>query len=212
MATAISKTALFSVAAVAMTASGCGATTAAALHRSSPMKPGIQDRPVPAAAGRSSGFIWLHPAAVPTGWQATRVKNGAVLRYPPGWRRVAGDTGTATAVLQGSQHAVLGYLNLTPHQANESLRTWAAFRTRHNTVEGDRGVRELAAATSVPFRAGHASCVRDAYITSTGNRFIELACLIDVPPADSVIVGAAPPQMYSHISPIIERAISAFPT
>jgi hypothetical protein len=211
MATAISRTAILGVAAAGMTASGCGATSATASHRSSPTTPGTQTRSVPAAAARSSGFIWLHSAPTPPGWQATRITNGAVLRYPPGWRRVAGDTGTATAVLQDAQHAFLGYLNLTPHQANENLSTWASFRTRHNTLEGDRGVTELAAATSVPFRNGHASCVRDAYTTSTGNRFIELACLIVGPPAASVLVGAVPPQMFEQISPIIERAISAFP-
>jgi hypothetical protein len=210
MGTAICKTAILASAVAAMT-SGCGTSTTAP-HGPSPSRPGAQTRSLQTPAAGSSGFAWLRPVPAPPAWQVARIANGAVLRYPAGWRRVAGDTGTATAVLQDAQHAFLGYLNLTPHQASENLRTWASFRTRHNTLEGDRGVQELAAATSVPFRDGHASCVRDAYTTSTGNRFIELSCLIDVPPTVSVIVGAAPPQMFRQISPIIERAISAFPT
>jgi hypothetical protein len=125
---------------------------------------------------------------------------------------VAGDAGTATAVLQNAKHEFLGYLNLTPRQAHESLITWASFRIRHNTLEGERSVTELGAATGLRFRAGHGSCVRDAYTTATGNRYTELACLVQGSSAASVIVGAAPTRRWASISPKIERAISAFPT
>jgi hypothetical protein len=117
-----------------------------------------------------------------------------------------------TAVLQSAGHDFLGYLNLTPRQGDETLSTWASFRTRHNTLEGDRSVTELGAATGLRFRNGHGSCVRDAYTTGTGARYIELACLVQGARAAFVIVGAAPPRMWASIAPKIERAISAFPT
>lgn len=157
-----------------------------------------------------SAFLWLRPGPAPKGWQVARIASGAVLRYPPGWRRVTGDAGTATAVLQNNAHHYVGYLNITPRQAHETLRTWASFRTRHNQLEGERGVTELAAATGLRFRHGHGSCVRDAYTTSTDNRFIELACLVQGTRTGSVIVGAAPPGTWASISPKLERAISAF--
>jgi hypothetical protein len=188
--------------------SGCGTSTTAP-HGPSPSRPGAQTRSLQTPAAGSSGFAWLRPAPAPAGWQVARIANGAVLHYPPGWRRVAGDPGTATAALQDTEHRCLGYLNLTPRQAQENLSTWAFFRTRHNTLEGDRGVTQLAAVTTMPFRNGHASCVRDAYTSRTGNRFIEIACLIQGSRSASVIVGAAPPQIWARISPLIERAISA---
>lgn len=159
-----------------------------------------------------SAFAWLRPAPAPRAWRAARIASGAVLRYPPGWRLVAGDAGTATAVLEDSGHHFLGYLNLTPRQAEEKLSTWAPFRTHHNTLEGERNVTELAAATGLRFPHGHGSCVRDAYTTSTRNRFVEIACLVQGSRTASVIVGAAPPGRWASMSPKIERAISAFTT
>jgi hypothetical protein len=125
---------------------------------------------------------------------------------------VHGDAGTVTAVLQDAEHEFLGYLNLTPRQGDERLSTWASFRTRHNRLEGDRRVTELAGATGLRFRSGHGSCIRDAYTTGTGNRYIELACLVQRSTSGFVIVGAAPPRTWPSIAPKIERAISAFPT
>jgi hypothetical protein len=212
MGTAISKTAILGLAAMAMAASGCGTTGTAGPHRSSPSRPVAQARSLATSAAASTGFAWLRAEPTPPGWRIARIASGAVLRYPPRWRRVAGDSATATAVLQDAEHSFVGYLNLTPRQGGENLSTWAAFRTRHDTLEGDRRVTRLAAVTAVPFRHGHGSCVRDAYTTSTGNRFIELACLIQGSRATSVIVGAAPPEMWARISPTIERAISALPS
>jgi hypothetical protein len=209
MGTAISKSAILGLAAMAMAASGCAITGTTGSQGSSPSRPGAQTRSLATSAGGRAGFAWLRAAPAPRGWQIAQLASGAVLHYPPGWRRIAGDTGTATAVLQGAEHSFLGYLNLTPRQGDENLSTWASFRTRHDTLEGDRGVTQLAAVIAMPFRKGHGSCVRDAYTTSTGNRFIEVACLIQGSRAASVIVGAAPPQMWARISPMIERAISA---
>ena len=207
MGTAISRRPILGAIAVAIAASGCGATSTTASHRSSSTSAQAH---TPVAPARESAFAWLRPSPAPSGWHVARIANGAVLSYPPGWRRAKGDAGTATAVMESAQHEFLGYLNLTPRQANERLRTWASFRTRHNRLEGERNVIELAAATGLRFENGAGSCVRDAYTTSTGARFIELACLVQGPRAASVIVGAAPPRMWASISPSIERAISAF--
>jgi hypothetical protein len=207
MGTAISRTATLGLAALAIAAAGCGATTATKSRGPTATTPSAQTP----AAGRDA-FAWLRPTPAPAHWRSARIATGAVLRFPPGWRRVAGDAGTATAALQNAQHEFLGYLNLTPRQANENLSTWASFRTRHNIREGEHGVKELAAATGLRFSDGHGSCVRDAYTTATGNSFIELACLVQRSRAASVIVGAAPPRMWALISPVIERAISALAT
>jgi hypothetical protein len=208
MGTAISRTAILGVAALAMAAGGCGAMSK---RVSSPITPGAQTQSLTAAAHRS-GFGWLRPASAPATWSAARLSSGAVLRYPVGWRQVAGDAGTATVVLQGPQHVLLGYLNLTPRQGDESMSTWASFRIGHNAREGDHAVTRIASASGLRFRKGRGSCVSDAYATNTGNRFTEVACLVQGPRVASVIVGAAPTQMWARMSPEIERAISAFTT
>jgi hypothetical protein len=134
------------------------------------------------------------------------------MRFPSGWRRVAGDAGTATAVLRNPEHEFVGYLNLTPRQSDESLGNWASFRLEHNAEEGDRGVARLASASGLRFRSGLGSCVRDAYATITGAHFIELACLVRGPAASSVIVGASPPAKWTQMAPVLERSISALTT
>ena len=196
MLTHVSKRVILAVALSAVAIAGCGSTT-----------PKAQIRALAGAGG--SGFAWLRPAPPPSDWPAARIAAGATLRYPPDWRRIAGDPGTATAALQSAEHAFLGYLNVTPRQGNESLRSWASFRTRHNTQEGERAVMEIAAAGDLRFRNGRGSCVRDAYTTLTGNRFIELACLGQGPRTAAVIVGAAPAHVWGRISPTLEQAISA---
>jgi hypothetical protein len=134
------------------------------------------------------------------------------MRYPREWRRIAGDPGTATAVVGDREHEFLGYLNLTPRQGAESLRNWASFRLGHNADEGDRGVTRLASASGLRFRSGPGSCVSDSYITTTGAHFTELACLVRGPTVSSVIVGASPPGAWTQVGPLIERSISALTT
>jgi hypothetical protein len=192
--------------------SGCDSKAnmgAAAGSSSATTSPRSQNIP-PDATGE--GFAWLRPGPAPAGWRVARIATGAVMPYPPGWRRVAGDKGTATAVLQDAQQAFLGYLNVTPREGDETLRSWARFRVGHNAHEGDRDITTLAAAEGLPFRSGRGTCVRDAYTTANGARFIELACLVAGANAISVIVGAAPPQLWPRMSPVIEQAIAAFTT
>jgi len=132
--------------------------------------------------------------------------------YPPGWRALAGDRGTATAALLDTHGQYLGYLNLTPRQGQEAQASWASFRPRHNVAEGEKDVTAVDSATGLRFRSGHGSCVRDAYTTSTNTRYVEIACLVDGRRASSVIVGAAPSRRWAEERSVIEQAISALIT
>lgn len=132
--------------------------------------------------------------------------------YPAHWRRFVTDPGTVTAVLEDPRGQFLGYLNLTPRQGGESLANWPSFRVDHNGDEGDRQVVTLAVASGLHFRNGRGDCVRDSYATRTGNRFIEVACLVAGPKASSVVVAAAPPRAWAQLAPTLEQAISSFTT
>jgi hypothetical protein len=157
-------------------------------------------------------FAWLRPQPPPRGWATTRIPTGAQMTYPPGWRLLRGDPGTATAALVDSDHRFVGYLNVTPRQGGETLSGWPSFRIAHNAHEGDRAIQRLAAATGLRFRTGHGSCVKDTYTTPSRARYIEIACLVAGTSATSVIVGAAPPASWPRASGAIERAISGFRT
>ena len=107
--------------------------------------------------------------------------------------------------------AFRGYLNLTPVQGNEHLHGWAAFRIHHNREEGDRAVIRRAAAEGLRFRTGRGSCVIDEYRTSTA-AYREIACLVAGRRAQTVAVGAAPPQLWPQMGRVLERAIAALQT
>ena len=96
------------------------------------------------------------------------------------------------------------------NSGEETVAGWPSFRIAHNGEEGDTAVRRLAAATGLRFRDGHGSCVKDSYATRTGARYIEIACIVSGSRAESVIVGAAPPDSWNRTASVIERAISAF--
>jgi hypothetical protein len=132
--------------------------------------------------------------------------------YPPGWRRIQSDSGTASAALIDRHKAFLGYLNITPRQGHERIAGWGRFRVRHNVEENDRFVRMLAVSTVLQFRSGRGACVKDAYTTTTGDQYVELACLVAGRRSSTVIVGATPPKTWSQISPLLERAISSMTT
>ena len=195
MGTATSRLgrAALAVVAIALGAAGCGSTSSA----SSTGQPGASTPTsvAPTAPPVPAGFSWLRPAPV-----------------PPGWRPVHGDIGTATVALQDRRDHFLGYLNLTPRQGHETAADWASFRVAHNADEGDRQIVTLAVGRGLRFRTGVGTCVRDAYTTSTGNRYVELACLVAGARTSSVIVGAAPPQTWPRYSALLERAISTFTT
>lgn len=169
-------------------------------------------RPGPRRAPEGSQASWLRPGPAPAGWRRLATTSGAAMSYPPGWRPAAGDRGTATAILGSPGAGILGYLNLTPRQGGEAIPGWAAFRLAHNAAEGDRRVQRLASFPALRFRTGHGACVQDRYTTTTGGRYIELACLVAGARATTVIVGAAPPRTWPQMAPQIERAISALTT
>ena len=87
--------------------------------------------------GRPAGaFTWLRPAPPPADWNVARISGGATLSYPPGWRSLKTDPGTATAALLRGGDEIVGYLNATPRQGHETLENWASFRPDHNRDEG----------------------------------------------------------------------------
>lgn len=161
-------------------------------------------------ASGGTAFAWLTPSAPPSGWSRARIADGAVLYLPPGWAREHGDPGTATAVLTDTHGHVLGYLNATPHQGNESLASWDSFRLHHNAEEGDRAVHKEAAATDLRFPSGRGSCVKDRYRTISKAQYIEIACLVPGANTSAVIVAAATPESFSELAPVLERAVSSF--
>jgi len=154
----------------------------------------------------------IRAQAPPAGWHGSRIGSGAVLFYPPSWKRARGDAGTATATLEGAGRRLLGYLNITPQQADETLANWSRFRVSHNRREGEKEVTREAVLRQVRFRTGTGTCVRDRYTTASGARYIELACLVHGSAATSVIIAASPRANWSSVSPSLYRALSAMTT
>lgn len=136
------------------------------------------------------------------------IPSGAELIYPPQWHLARGDKGTATAVLLAPSRHFLGYLNLTPRQADEQVAKWTTFRLEHNREEGDRNVKRVAGATGLRFHTGSGSCVEDMYATEVGAHYREIACLVTGSQASAVIVGATPPADWRRMAPILQRAIA----
>ena len=164
----------------------------------------------PAAPANPAAFAWLHPAPSPAGWRTKPLPSGhATLAYPPGWHLTRTDPGTVTAS-RTADRQILGYLNITPQQGDETPGNWASFRPAHNREEGDTDLVSLASATGLRFRNnGTGSCVKDRYATESEHHYVEVACIVHGPSATTVIVGAAPPQLWSRFSPAIERAVSS---
>ena len=159
---------------------------------------------------RASGpFGWLHPAAPPTGWRLARIPDGATLAYPPGWRTIETDPGTASAALLGAGGRFDAYLNATPKGGTETAANWSRFRPDHNRGEGNRDVRLLASARNLTFRSGRGSCVIDTYTTSKAT-FREIACLVSGPTSTAVVVAAAPNAGWEHQAATLQRAVSSF--
>lgn len=159
--------------------------------------------------GRASGpFAWLRPARPPATWKVARIPEGALLAYPPGWRPIRTDAGTASvARLRGQR--IDGYLNVTPKQGTETLANWSHFRPNHNLSEGDRSVRLNASATDLRFRSGRGSCVIDTYTTSKAT-YREIACLVSGPRSTAVVVAAAPSATWNQQAATLQRAVSSF--
>ena len=160
--------------------------------------------------GRASGpFAWLKPTPVPVGWHVVHTSGGAALAFPPGWKPIKTDPGTASLALLGNGQRIDGYLNATPRQGEETLANWSRFRPRHNQQEGDRSVRVFAATTAGRFRSGRGACVIDTYTTSKAG-YREIACLVSGPRSSAVVVAAAPVAMWGRQARTLQRAVSSF--
>ena len=195
--------AIVALLAIAAGVAGCGGGAGSA------SAPSASAHGPAAKAAASSG---LRPAPAPSGWRIMRIPNGATLAYPPGWRRIQSDFDTASVALIGPGGQILGYLNITPQQGQETLANWNHFRIDHNGEEGDRAIVTLATAGGVRFRTGHGSCVRDSYITRSANHYTELACIVAGRRATTVVVGTALTKSWRRISPLLKRAISTITT
>jgi hypothetical protein len=150
-------------------------------------------------------------AGLPAGWSAVRLRSGATLPTPPGWQRVGGDPGTASAAVFNADGTIRAYLNATPAVARETLSGWARFRVRHNAAEGDRHVRLISSRTGVTMGVEHGSCVVDQYATSR-TRYRELACLLirtGTTRAD-VLVAAAQPAVWQREQATLVYALDHF--
>jgi hypothetical protein len=154
-------------------------------------------------------FAWLHPSSPPAGWKVARTAGGATYGYPPGWRPIKTDPGTASVALLGRDRRIDGFLNATPRQGAETLANWSRFRPHHNSAEGSRDEHVVASTTNARFRAGHGSCVIDTYATSK-TTYREIACLVAGKRSTSVIVAAAPVSLWGRQSATLERAVSTF--
>jgi hypothetical protein len=154
-------------------------------------------------------FSWLRPSAPPTDWKVARTPGGASLAYPPGWKAIVTDPGTASAALLGRGAMIEGYLNATPKSGGETLANWTGFRAQHNRREGDRRVRLLAATSQGSFRSGRGSCVIDSYVTSRA-AYREIACLVSGPASSAVVVAAAPSALWDQQVVTLQRAVSSF--
>jgi hypothetical protein len=156
----------------------------------------------------SGPFAWLDPASPPAGWKVARSSGGA-LAYPPGWRPITTDPGTASVALLGGGDRIDGYLNATPKQGAETLANWSRFRPEHNLDEGGRSVHVIASASHLSFRSGPGSCVIDDYTTSKAT-YREIACLVSGPRSSAVVVAAAPIALWEQQAATLERAVSSF--
>jgi hypothetical protein len=154
-------------------------------------------------------FAWLRPAPPPTGWKAARIARGSTLAYPPGWKPIKTDRGTATLALLGGGERIEGYLNATPRQGSETLANWSRFRVDHNRDEGSRNVHLVASADNLRFRSGRGSCVIDGYTTSKA-AYREIACFVAGSNSSAVVVAAAPAELWHDQAATLHRAVSSF--
>src|SRR3954447_12880334 len=151
----------------------------------------------------------VHPSSPPAGWKLAPTAGGATFAYPPGWRPIETDPGTASVALLGRAGRIDGFLNATPKQGDETLANWSRFRPQHNSGEGDRHDHVLASTTDARFRAGHGSCVIDKYVTSKA-AYREIACLVVGKRSTAVMVAAGPEALWAREAATLERALSSF--
>ena len=162
-----------------------------------------------ARGARAGPFAWLRPASPPTGWKVARIAGGSTLAYPPGWRAIKTDPGTASVALLGGGDRIDAYLNATPKQGPETLANWSASARRTTAARATAACVLVAATTSGAVPVGRGSCVIDSYTTSKA-AYREIACLVAGPGSSAVVVAAAPTSLWDDQSATLERAVSSF--
>jgi hypothetical protein len=169
--------------------------------------------PLAARSTTLGSFGWLTSTTPPTTWARLTIPSGlGKLSSPPGFRIVNGDPGTLSVALRNPAGTYLGYFNVTPHQGDESLQDWTAFRLTHLLDDDAVSVHEDAAVRSVRTAAAVRSCVTDTYVTTVGHHhFQEVACDITRRSVNSVVVAATPSGDPAHVWTELERAVAAYP-
>jgi hypothetical protein len=163
------------------------------------------------AAAAGGSFSWFKPVAPPASWDALALPSGsALLFFPPSMHPIHADVGSVS-VAQGPSGHYLAYLNATPQQGNEELRTWPTFRLEGLREENNEPAQEVARAFGLAFRGGTGSCVIDDYFTRHKlRRFREIACFVRGRSTGSVVVAAAPRADWAQVGPRLERAVAAY--
>jgi hypothetical protein len=174
---------------------------------------GTVSHPLSASSSMLGSFGWLASTTPPASWARLTVPSGVgTLSSPPGFRTVEGDPGTLSVALRSRAGTYLGYLNVTPHQGDETLRDWAAFRLSHLLDDDAISVHEDAKATALRTASGARSCVIDDYVTTTDHHhFHEVSCYVVSGSQSSVVVAATPSGDPAHVWTELERAVAAYP-
>jgi hypothetical protein len=167
-----------------------------------------------ASSATLGSFGWLASTTPPATWTRLTVPSGlGTVPSPPGFRTVHGDPGTLSLALRNSAGTYLGYLNVTPHEGDETLHDWAAFRLTHLRGDDAISVHEDAKVQSIRSPAAVRSCVTDDYVTTIGHHhFHEVACYVMRGSVGSVVVAATPSGDPAHVWTQLERAVAAYPS
>jgi hypothetical protein len=175
---------------------------------------GTMGHPLSASSSMPRSFGWLASTTPPATWARLAVPAGlGTLSSPPGFRTVESDPGTLSVALRSPAGTYLGYLNVTPHQGDESLRDWAAFRLSHLRDDDAVSVHEDAMVTALRTRTGARSCVTDDYVTTIGHHhFHEVACYVMRGSASSVVVATTPSGDPAHVWTELQSVVAAYPS
>lgn len=160
----------------------------------------------------SGSFSWLSPAVAPATWHRVTTQSGeAVLSFPPPFKPIAGDRGSASAALESRTGKILAYVNVTPREGDEQLKGFSRFRVHLIGEDDDRDVHLDSSAGDLAFRGGTGSCVIDDYITRVGDdHYKEIACFVVGQHASSVVVAAGANADWTHFLPLLRKSVASF--
>ncbi len=156
-------------------------------------------------------FAWLTARAAPANWPRITLPDGAAtLAAPPSLPRMHGDPGSITVGLPAGTGAQI-YLNATPHQGEETLPGWAAFRVDHLRDDDATTVTADAHAEHLTFLGGTGSCLLDDYLSRVAaHHYREIACLVQGAHGASVLIAATSAADWSRYTPTLEQAVTGY--